>query len=248
MSFDGGPVSKPTVRHYWFDDHCLEASASVVAARPDAVALDRTIFYPGGGGQPCDHGTLQLGASSMAVSLVACDDHGIIWHSVDGSLSEIHPGSPALLSVDPDRRLALTRYHTVLHVLNTIALRDYNGWITGVQIGVDYSRIDFKFDEFSTALRDALEVKVNGVLAANHPLRSSFLEEAQFQQTPGLLRTLEARPPVVDGKVRVVEIEGFDAQACGGTHVQSTAEVGRFSIFKTENKGRVNKRLYIRLD
>jgi misacylated tRNA(Ala) deacylase len=248
MSSDGGVVSTPTIRHYWHDDHCLETGARVVAASHAALAFDRTVFYPGGGGQPCDHGTLQWGGTTATVSRVASDEHGVIWHGVDSDLSGVTSGCPALMRVDAARRMALTRYHTVLHVLNTIALRDYNGWITGVQIGVDYSRIDFKFDDFSSALRDALEFKVNEVLAESHPLRSSFLEEIEFRQRPELLRTLEAQPPIVGGKVRVVEIEGFDAQACGGTHVRHTGEVGCFSIFKTENKGRVNKRLYIRLE
>jgi misacylated tRNA(Ala) deacylase len=152
------------------------------------------------------------------------------------------------LSVDRDRRLALTRYHTVLHVLNTVALREYGGWITGVQIGVDYSRIDFKLEGLSPAMCAELEAKVNTVLDARHALRAYSIPEAEFRARDDLLRTLQARPPVVDGRVRVVEIEGFDAQACGGTHVRTTAEVGRFSIVRTENKGRENKRLYVRLD
>lgn len=248
MSCDGGLVSTPTIRHYWQDDHCLQTGARVVAVKPAALAFDRTIFYPGGGGQPCDYGTLQLTGSTADVSQVACDQHGVIWHTVHSELSGITPGCSVWMVVDAARRMALARYHTVLHVLNTIALRDYHGWITGVQIGVEYSRIDFKFDDFSSALRDALELKVNGVLAESHPIRSSFLEEVEFRRRPDLLRTLEAQPPIVGGKVRVVEIDGFDAQACGGIHVQHTGEVGCFSIFKTENKGRFNKRLYIRLD
>jgi misacylated tRNA(Ala) deacylase len=132
-------------------------------------------------------------------------------------------------------------------VLNTIALRDYDGWITGVQIGVDYSRIDFKLEGFSAALCAELERKVNDVLEADRALRAYTISEEEFRGRNDLLRTLEVRPPVVQGRVRVVEIESFDAQACGGTHVASTAEVGRFSIFRTENKGRINKRLYVRL-
>ena len=146
------------------------------------------------------------------------------------------------------RRLALTRYHTVLHVVNTIALRDYAGWITGVQIGVDYSRIDFKLEGFSPALCAELETKVNAVLVRDLALRAYYLPEQEFRAREDLLRTLEARPPVIDGRVRVVEIVGFDAQACGGTHVSSTRELGRFSIFRTENKGKINKRLYVRLE
>jgi misacylated tRNA(Ala) deacylase len=150
--------------------------------------------------------------------------------------------------VNKPRRLALTRYHTVLHVLNTIALRDYGGRITGVQIGVEQSRIDFKLDGLSPALRAELEEKVNAVLAAGHAVKAYYVSEDEFRKRDDLLRTLEAKPPVSDGRVRVVEIEGFDAQACGGTHVATTADVGRFTIVRTENKGKINKRLYIRLD
>jgi misacylated tRNA(Ala) deacylase len=157
-------------------------------------------------------------------------------------------GQQVRLRLDKDRRLALTRYHTVLHVVNTIALRDYAGWITGVQIGADYSRIDFKLEGFSPALCAELETKVNVVLARNHSLRACYLPEEEFRRRDDLLRTLEVKPPVVNGRVRVVEIQGFDAQACGGTHVSSTAELGRFSTYRTENKGRINKRLYVRLD
>ena len=153
-----------------------------------------------------------------------------------------------MLRLNRERRLALMKHHTVLHVLNTIALRDYSGWITGVQIGPEYSRIDFKLEGFSAAMCAELESKVNAVLAVDHPLRSYYLPEEEFRERKDLLRSLEAKPPVINGQVRVVEIEGFDAQACGGTHMHSTADVGRFSVFRTENKGKINKRLYVRLD
>ena len=140
------------------------------------------------------------------------------------------------------------RYHTVLHVLNTVTLRDYGGWITGVQINPDYSRIDFKLDNFTPALIAELEKKVNEVLAENHTLKSYMISEEEFRKRPDLLRTLDAQPPISHGKVRVVEIEGFDAQACGGTHMHNTSEVGRFSIFRADNKGKNNKRLYVRVE
>lgn len=135
----------------------------------------------------------------------------------------------------------------MLHVLNTIVLRDYQGWITGAQIGVDYSRIDFNLPGFSPALCEELERKVNAVRDADHPIHAYTLPEDEFHARPELLRTLEAKPPVVEGRVRVVEITGFDAQASGGTHLPSTKGLGRFSITKTENKGKQNKRLYVHL-
>jgi misacylated tRNA(Ala) deacylase len=133
-------------------------------------------------------------------------------------------------------------------VLNTIVLRDYGGWITGAQIATDYARIDFRLDRLSAQLSTELENKVNAVLQSDHAITAYNLTEEEFRARSDLMRTLEVRPPVIDGRVRVVEIAGFDAQACGGTHAHSTRELGRLSIFRTENKGRINKRLYVRLD
>ncbi len=239
---------EPTERLYWQDDHCFACDASVVAVREQQIAFNRTCFYPGGGGQPADEGQIRFhDGARVQVTGVQADPDGVIWHSLSEARPESPIGERVHLSIDIDRRIALARYHTVLHVLNTIALQNYAAAITGVQIGVDYSRIDFRWEGFSAALREELETKVNAVLERHCRLKAYYLSEAEFQARPDLLRTLEVKPPVIDGRVRVVEIEGFDAQACGGTHVPTTGEVGRFSIFKTENKGRINKRLYVRL-
>jgi misacylated tRNA(Ala) deacylase len=238
-----------TTRLYLEDDDVFEVEAFVVAVCEDAIALDRTCFYPGGGGQPADEGSIFL-ANGESIDVLSAfgDQDGTIWHRSGAPLPGELVGQKAKLVVNREKRLLLARYHTVLHVLNTIALRDYGAWITGAQIGTDYSRIDFKVDGFSPAMCTELEDKVNTVLAEDHRLRAYYLPESEFNKRGDLLRTLEVKPPVVDGRVRVVEIEGFDAQACGGTHVHSTAELGRFSIFRTENKGKINKRLYVRLD
>ena len=238
-----------TIRLYLHDDHCFEADAHVVAVHDNAVAFDRTCFYPGGGGQPPDEGAVILESGEVLEILSArAGPEEIVWHVARSALPSGIVGQAARLTLNRERRRVLTRYHTVLHVLNTVALRDYQGWITGVQIGTDYSRIDFKLEGFSAALCAELENKVNAVLDANRALRAYYITEEEFRTREDLLRTLEARPPVVNGQVRVVEIQGFDAQACGGTHAGTTTEVGRFSIFRTENKGRINKRLYVRLD
>ena len=241
--------SLATKRLYLDDDHCFETEASVVAVEGDRVAFDRTCFYPGGGGQPPDEGraTLQSGDVLEIVS-AEMDADEIVWHTAKVATPSDILGRSARLTIDRARRLALTRYHTVLHILNTIALRDYGGWITGVQIATEYSRIDFKLEGLSAALVTELQEKVNTVLQGNYALKASYISEAEFSKRQDLLRTLDARPPVSQGRVRVVEIEGFDAQACGGTHVSTTSEVGRFSILRTENKGKINKRLYVRID
>jgi misacylated tRNA(Ala) deacylase len=188
------------------------------------------------------------GRITVPIASARMDADGIIWHNSTTPLPPVMPGSPAHLNLDIPRRLALMRYHTVLHILNTIALRDHQAWITGVQIDSRFSRIDFNFRSISTQLCRELEQKVNQVISAGHPLKSYFLSEEQFQQRPDLLRTLDVKPPIHNSQVRVVEINGFDAQACGGTHIHNTIEVGHFSILRSENKGRNNKRLYIQLD
>ena len=238
-----------TLRLYLQDDDCFEAEATVVAAHDGGVAFDRTCFYPGGGGQPADTGEARLeDGSSLTITSAYADADGVVWHVCDPAPRTELVGQRAVLSIDAERRRALSRHHTVLHILNTIALRDYGGWITGAQIGVEHSRIDFKIDGFSAALAAELEAKANDVLEADRPLETYYIAEEEFRDRGDLLRTLEVKPPVIEGRVRVVAIAGFDAQACGGTHVHATGEVGRLSIFRTENKGKINKRLYVRLD
>ncbi len=239
----------PTTRLYLADDHCFATTATVVAVRDNAIAFDQSPFYPGGGGQPPDDGvaTLPDGTTLPIVSVLA-DADGVLWHIVAAPPPDDSVGQTARLTLNAARRLALMRYHTVLHVLNTIALRDYGAWITGVQIGEASSRIDFKWEGFTSALCAEVADKVNAVLAADLPLRAYTISEDEFRRRDDLRRTLAAQPPVVNRQVRVVAIEGFDAQACGGTHVHRTSEVGRFAITRTENKGRINKRLYVHLD
>ena len=239
----------PTVRLYLEDDYCFEADANSVAVRDDSIAFDQTCFYPGGGGQPPDEGSILFDSGAVHdVVSARSDTGGVIWHTCKPSVPLEILEHPVRLTLNKDRRLTLMRYHTVLHVLNTIVLKDHDGWITGVQMAVDYSRIDFKIDGFSAEMRSEMEADVNIILQGNHLLKSYYLSEEEFRKRDDLLRTMEARPPILNGQVRIVEIQGFDAQACGGTHVRNTSEVGRFSIFRTENKGKNNKRLYVRLE
>jgi misacylated tRNA(Ala) deacylase len=213
----------PTVRLYLQDDHCFENEAIVLAVHGNLVACNQTCFYPGGGGQPPDEGELKLVKGEIIeIESVWADTDGVIWHVCKTNPSPNLIGESAQLILNKERRLALMRYHTVLHVLNTITLNQYGGWITGVQINPDYSRIDFKLENVSLSVTTELEKKVNEVLREDHPLKSYTITEAEFRKRPDLLRTLEAQPPITHGQVRVVEIEGFDAQACGGTHMHNT--------------------------
>ena len=237
----------PTKRLYWEDDHQLIAEGVVLAVNDGRLALDQTCFYGGGGGQPPDHGRLVFDDSTLNVTDIKTDSEGIIWHCCSTPGAPEHVGKKAIMEVDGARRDALSRYHTVLHLVNTIALSEHGAWITGAQIEVGYARIDFKWEGFSPSLCGDMERKVNAHVTADHAIRAYTLNEQEFAARPELLRTLEVRPPVIDGRVRVVEIKEFDAQACGGTHLRSTGSIGAFSITRTENKGRINKRLYVQL-
>jgi misacylated tRNA(Ala) deacylase len=236
---------KTTKRLYWEDDHLLVSDGVVLDVRDHQVALDQTCFYGGGGGQPPDHGTLAVGSTTVKVTGIM-PEAGVLWHCCE-SADQAWIGRTATAVVDGARRSALSRYHTVLHLVNTIALREYGAWITGVQIDPTYARIDFKWEGFSPSLCADIEARVNQEIAAGRSIRAYALGEEEFSTRPELLRTLEARPPVIDGHVRVVEIEGFDAQACGGTHLRNTNLIGRMAIERTENKGRISKRLYVRV-
>jgi misacylated tRNA(Ala) deacylase len=243
------PTVPATFPIYLQDDHCFESEARLLANNAGELAFDQTCFYPGGGGQPADVGEILFvtGPSVLPITSVRLDEQGVIWHYSPGLVPAVHAGQSARLKVDVPRRLALMRTHTVLHILNTIAMQDYQAWITGVQIGTDQARIDFNFEQLTPAVCRDLEIKVNRVITAGHALKAYSLSEEQFRQRPDLLRTLDVKPPIHNGRVRVVEISGFDAQACGGTHVHNTSELGIFSIIRTDNKGRNNKRLYIQL-
>ena len=241
--------SSPTIRLYLKDDHCFETKAIVSNVQERCIALDQTCFHPGGGGQPPDSGILKVSDEySLEVESVFADENQVIWHICKTQTGADLIGKIVYAILNRERRLSLMRYHTVLHIFNTIVLRDYGGWITGVQIGTDYSRIDFKLENFTSSLSQELEEKVNLVILENHPLKSFYVSEEEFRSRADLLRTLVAKPPIDDGQVRVVEIESFDAQACGGTHLHTTGEVGRFSIFRMDNKGKNNKRFYVKLD
>lgn len=231
--------------------HALPADAPVEVAvhaiAGEAVALDRSPFYPGGGGQPPDHGTLtDTDGNAHPVTDVWADEAGRVWHRLVGPPPLA--GSRLVARIDAPRRAALSRQHTVLHVLNTVAMRRFDAWITGCQIGAESSRIDFKLERLSPEVMAELEAGVNAVLAADHPVRADLMAEDEFRSRPDLLRTLDVRPPTDGGRVRVVRIEGFDAQACGGTHVAHVRQIGALRIVRSENKGRNNKRLYVRLE
>jgi misacylated tRNA(Ala) deacylase len=203
--------------------------------------LSQTVFYPGGGGQPHDRGHSILHGDAVAVSAIREDAAGRIWHFVGCDLAV---GEAVRGMIDWPFRYALMRHHGLMHVVNAVARRQFGGILTGVQIGPDRSRIDFKLAGFSREQIPDFENRVNEVSERPGPITSSIISKNEYRRRPELIGTLNVLPPIANGTVRIVEIEGFDAQACGATHVHSTSEIGRAQVAKFDNKGRDNKRFY----
>ncbi|HEX2139565.1 MAG TPA: alanyl-tRNA editing protein [Woeseiaceae bacterium] len=224
------------------DSYIRECSASVVSAAEGGIVLDRTIFYPLGGGQPGDTGKLSWNGGSALIVDTRYGENREILHLTGPGASLPAPGETVKATIDWDRRYRHMRMHTALHLLGAV-LR-YG--VTGGNIGVERSRLDFDMEEGV----DKADVsrQMQAYVDAGHPVRCRWITDAELQAQPELVRTMSVQPPKGAGRVRLLEIEGVDLQPCGGTHLRSTAEVGRVSVAKVEKKGRRNRRVYIELD
>jgi misacylated tRNA(Ala) deacylase len=219
-----------------FDSRSLE-----VDREAGRVALARTAFYPGGGGQPHDTGALQWDGGQAAVVRVGRDG-GRIWHWLDGD-GLPDAGTEVLGSIDWDRRHLLMRTHTALHILCGVVWADYRVAVTGGNMEPGVGRIDFELDGISAELGRRLEQRVNEEITRAHEILVEFLARAEADLDPALIRTKANLIPAHIDPLRVIDIVGLDRQADGGTHVATTAEVGRVQVLKTESKGRANKRV-----
>ena len=211
--------------------------ARVIGVRDDAVTLDRTAFYPTGGGQPHDIGTL----ASRAVTDVRKEPDGV-WHVV-GPGHGLGVGAEVEGLVDDDRRRALSRTHTALHVLCGVIWNEWRVPVTGGNMEPLSARMDFEFDPVPEGFAARIEELVNAELVADRPVRVSFLPRSTAVADEDLIRTKVSLIPESVSEIRVVDIVGLDKQADGGTHVHSTAEVGCIRVVKLENKGKGNKRV-----
>jgi misacylated tRNA(Ala) deacylase len=214
------------------------------------VVLDRTVFYPGGGGQPSDSGLLLRATDSRTWTVrTAKKSAGDIVHELESA----DGGPPSLgdvLSVDLDwaRRHALMRTHTALHALCGVVWRDYGALVTGGNMEPGAGRMDFEFETMSGDLVDEIESKVNTELAAARNVRVNVLPRNEAFAIPDLIRTkVNLLPPGIE-EIRTIEIVGLDLQADGGTHVANTREVGRIRVTGYESKGRINKRIRVALE
>jgi misacylated tRNA(Ala) deacylase len=225
---------------YLRDAYRREFDATVVSAREDAVALDVTAFYPTGGGQPHDTGT--LGQSRVADVRKEGD---LVWHTIDGPTPG--EGEPVQGTVDWGRRHALMRTHTALHVLCGVIWNEWGTSVTGGNMEPLAARMDFEFDPLPEGFGPRVEELVNRELVAARPIEVSFLPRDTALTDDDLIRTKVNLIPESVQEIRVVDIVGLDKQADGGTHVRSTDEVGRVQVVKTESKGKGNKRIRIKV-
>ena len=225
---------------YQTDSYLKEFEAVVTAVNPDekAVALDRTAFYPGGGGQPNDVGML-AGLNVLKVRKAGDD----VLHILDGDLPAI--GTHVHGVIHWDRRYQLMRTHTAMHILCGCVFRDYGAQVTGGDMEPLKGRMDFEFERLQKELVTVIETAINHEVQAGRDVRVKILPRAEAFQIPGLIRTKINLLPEGIQQVRTVEIVGLDLQADGGTHVKNTSEVGQIRVVDYKSKGAINKRIYV---
>jgi misacylated tRNA(Ala) deacylase len=224
------------------DAYARRCEAEVVATGDGGLCLDRTVFYCHGGGQPGDRGRLLLadGAALEVVDTVRADGR-IVHRLAEGSpLPAI--GTRLVAEIDWPRRHRLMRMHSAMHLLCAAVACP----VSGGQVGADRSRLDF--DAGETKLdKEAIAERIAGWIGEDHPISHLWIDADELDARPELVRTMSVRPPRGAGRIRLIEIEGVDLQACGGTHVRSTREIGAVAVGKIENKGRQNRRVNITL-
>ncbi len=235
-----------TERVYSTDQYARDVDATVVDLDRDdgRVLLDRTVFYPGGGGQPHDTGELTIGDDRLAVVRVAEDARGV-WHWLEGGLPTT--GTAVRGEVDWERRYRLMRTHTAMHALCGVVWDRFASPVTGGNMEPGLGRLDFELPDWDPEDKASLEEELNEQLAAARPVEIAFLPREEADQDPSLIRTKVSLLPASLTEVRVVDIVGLDRQADGGTHVADTTEVGRVRIAKVESKGRGFRRIRVAL-
>ncbi len=227
------------------DPYLTRCSARIVGNDEQGIRLDRTVFYARGGGQPGDIGTLVTadGRTVEIIDTVKGHDTDDICHVPEDGAPVLETGTEVTAEIDWARRHKLMRMHSSLHLLSALV----EGAVTGGQVGPDKSRLDFDLPDTSLdkqALTDAL----NKLIDEDHAVTSRWVTDAELDAQPDLVKTMSVAPPRGAGRVRLIDVDGIDLQACGGTHVARTGEIGRVRVSKIENKGRHNRRIVVALE
>jgi misacylated tRNA(Ala) deacylase len=227
------------------DAYVKTCDARVVAVDEHAVQLDRTVFYPMGGGQPGDRGVLrhESGEPVQIVDTRKGATPGEILHITEAPVSESLVGHNVVAEIDWERRYRLMRMHTCLHLLCAVI----PAGVTGGSIRDGSGRLDFDLPE-STLDKAQVTEALNRLIAAGHAVQPRWITDDELAQKPDLVRTMSVAPPMGHGRVRLLDIAGVDLQPCGGTHVANTGEIGRVRVTKIEKKGKHNRRVNIEFD
>ena len=231
-----------TERLFQCDAYLKVCAATVIASHADGIILDRTVFYPLGGGQPGDTGLLRLHRGEISIVDTRHGREGQLIHvpAPDSRVPDV--GDKVEAVIDWDRRYAHMRMHTGLHLLG-VAL-PYG--VTGGNITAVRSRLDFDMPE--SVDKAETQTQLNRLIRENHPVDSFWIDEDELEARPELIRTLSVRPPRGVGKIRLLRITDIDLQPCGGTHVRTTGEIGPMKVTRIEKKGRRNRRVYLEFD
>lgn len=221
------------------DAYATEFEATVVAADAGRVVLDRTLFYPEGGGQPGDTGVLGLvdGRELRVADARKGAEPGQVVHVLEEASLQLEPGLRLQGRIDWQRRHRLMRMHTCLHLLSAVIVAP----VTGGAVGDGYGRLDF--DLPLSPEREEVQERVNALIRRDAPVSFRWISDAELDAHPALIKTMSVQPPRGHGQVRLVEVEGIDLQPCGGTHVKRISEIGEVLIAKIEKKGKQNRRV-----
>ncbi len=233
---------------YQTDSYLREFDATVTAALDEerAVVLDRTAFYPGGGGQPHDLGRLSAGDRAWAVTKVEKRGPDVL-HYLEGDGPLADRGERVHGAIDWDRRYRLMRTHTAMHVLCGVIWREFGAQVTGGQMYLDRARMDFELEDLNPERVRLIEERANAAIAAGAPVSVALLPREEAFRIPDLIRTkINLLPPGI-AEVRVVKVGALDTQADGGTHVADAREVGGIRVVGTRSKGKINKRLEVEI-
>lgn len=224
------------------DAYQTTCEATVVSADETGIRLDRTVFYPTGGGQPGDTGGFRLEDGTVLTITDARkgETHEEVLHIPAEGQPLPAPGTKVTAEIDWERRHRLMRMHTCMHILCSLI----EGDVTGGQVGDTKGRLDFNLPD-TTLDKDHLTAELNRIISEDRPVTPRWISDAELEANPSLVRTMSVKPPTGTGTVRLLEVEGIDLQPCGGTHVRSTGEIGKVAIGKIENKGKQNRRVNI---
>lgn len=225
---------------YRGDAYLRACRSTVVATRDGALELDCTVFYPLGGGQPGDTGVLRLadGTALRVVDTRKGESEECVLHVLEPGIVPPRTGTAVQAEVDWDRRYRHMRFHTALHLLGAVVRAP----VTGGRIGEDKAHLDFDID-MDRLVAPEIEARVNALVAAGHATSTLWITDAELDARPDLVRTMSVAPPRGAGRVRLLEIPGVDVQACGGTHVANTREIGPLAVVKIRSEGKRNRRV-----